>query len=447
MPTTVSHLSGSIVVAAGIFLTMPSEAASSLSSRYSVPWTRHTITAVSIGADGVDLRDINGDGLADVTTAWEEGGVVTVSLHPPAGIDPRDPWPTTIVASNVRGVEDAKFADIDGDGRVDVVSASDGGKKVYIHFDDSMPETSSWTTVTIGSSLGHNRWMQVSSADIDGDGNLDIVAGSRVGTAENPAVIAWFRNPGSDLVRDGSAWTYNEMTKAGWTMSVISIDADGDGDPDTVISDRASYREPDNSVSWSLYGARWIETVRHDNAPPTFVNHPIEIAGSCKTCTPGDEMFATVFDFDGDGVPDIIDGTSSSNRPNRVAIHLNLGAWGPPVTWSNDFVPAPIGTGHYQAVAAGDIDGDGLIDLVVSTWEANSLPPSPLTGVYWERNLGNGLWEQEELSGPAGTKYDNVVLYDVDGDGDMDVIDTEQVENQGVIWFENPGFAPAIPVP
>ena len=404
-------------------------------STYQTPWARHTITATSQGADGVDLRDINGDGLRDVTTGWEEGGVVTVSLHPSASADPRSPWPTTVIASGLRGIEDAKFADLDGDGEVDVISANDIGARLYAHF--SGP---TWTTITLTSSLGHNRWMQVASADMDGDGYLDIIAGSRVGTAANPAVIAWFKNPGPNLARDGTAWPYHEMSKAGWTMSVITHDVDGDGDPDTIVSDRAGYRQTNNTVSWSLYGARWIETVRTESAAPSFINHSISIAGNCVACTPGDEMFATLHDFDRDGVLDLIDGTSSSNRPNRVVIHRNLGAWGPPATWSNDRVPAPINAGHYQAVAIGDIDRDGLDDLVVSTWEANQLPPSPLTGVYWQRNLGDGRWEQEELSGPAGTKYDNALLDDIDGDGDLDVLSSEQVENQGVIWFENPGF-------
>lgn len=404
-------------------------------SPYQTPWVRHSITAISQGADGVDLRDINGDGLRDVTTAWEEGGVVTVSLHPSADADPRLPWPTSVIASGLRGAEDAKFADLDGDGQIDVISANDSGARLYAHF--SGP---AWTTITLTSSMGHNRWMQVASADIDGDGNLDIIAGSRAGTAANPAVIAWFRNPGSPLARDGSAWTYNEMTKAGWAMSVIAQDVDGDGDTDTVVSDRAAFRHADNTVSWSRYGVRWIETVRLSNAAPTFINHAIGVAGNCKTCTPGDEMFATLHDFDGDGVLDLIDGASSSNRPDRIVIRRNLAGWGPPATWSHELVPAPSNAGHYQGVVIGDIDGDGLDDLVVSTWESDRLPASPLSGVYWQRNLGDGRWEQEELSGPAGTKYDNAVLEDVDVDGDLDVITSEQVENQGVIWFENPGF-------
>jgi len=42
------------------------------------------------------------------------------------------------------------------------------------------------------------------------------------------------------------------------------------------------------------------------------------------------------------------------------------------------------------------------------------------------------------VSGPEGVKYDLVALVDLDGDGDLDVITTEETANLGVIWYENP---------
>src|SRR5687768_7144553 len=45
-------------------------------------WRRHTIDDSSLGPDGVRLGDINGDGLPDVATPWEQGGKVVVYLNP-----------------------------------------------------------------------------------------------------------------------------------------------------------------------------------------------------------------------------------------------------------------------------------------------------------------------------------------------------------------------------
>ena len=38
-------------------------------------WKRHVIDDTSRGADGTRLADINGDGLPDIATGWEQGGV------------------------------------------------------------------------------------------------------------------------------------------------------------------------------------------------------------------------------------------------------------------------------------------------------------------------------------------------------------------------------------
>jgi len=390
----------------------------------SQPWTRHVITATTIGADGVDLKDVNGDGRLDVTTAWEEGHSVTVSYHPNSDGDVRALWPTTVIASNVVGVEDAKFmGDLDGDGHEDIASASDGNQRVYLHFANA----TGWTTVDVTASHAHNRWMQLAAADVDGDGLVDVVGGSRQGSYANPAVIAWFKNPGATLARTASAWTYHQMTLAGWTMSLLARDVDGDGDPDFIVSDRSYTLNADGTHNFALFGARWIE-----NAAGSFVNHTI-----AQTSNLGDEMFLTLADWNGDGITDVIDGQSSSTKANRIAINLNDGGW---ATWTQQLVEPPnVPTvGHYQGNAIGDLDGDGLLDVAVSTNIANTCCNSTLSGVYWLHNNGDGTFSRGEISGPTGTKFDNIVLTDVDGDGDLDTVDSEQVDNLGVVWYENP---------
>ena len=96
------------------------------------PWTMHTIDNGSEGADGVRLADMNGDGLPDIATGWEEGGSIRVYLNP--GTEKaKAPWPQIVVGS-VGSPEDAVMGDMDGDGAVDVVSCSEGKtEQIWFH--------------------------------------------------------------------------------------------------------------------------------------------------------------------------------------------------------------------------------------------------------------------------------------------------------------------------
>ena len=97
------------------------------------PWALHTIDDSSRGADGVRLADVNGDGLQDIATGWEEGGVVRAYLHPGRGRE-SDKWPVVTVG-NVKSAEDAVFADLDQDGAADVISSCEGGTRtMFVHW-------------------------------------------------------------------------------------------------------------------------------------------------------------------------------------------------------------------------------------------------------------------------------------------------------------------------
>lgn len=87
------------------------------------PWRRHTIDASSRGADGVRVADVNGDRWPDLVTGWEEGGKVRLYLNP-GPKQARQPWPAVTVG-NVGSPEDAVFADLDGDGDLDIVTCEE----------------------------------------------------------------------------------------------------------------------------------------------------------------------------------------------------------------------------------------------------------------------------------------------------------------------------------
>ena len=60
------------------------------------PWNMHVIDDSSSGADGVKVADINGDGLMDITTGWEEGNKTRVYLSP-GKENVKQKWPAVTV--------------------------------------------------------------------------------------------------------------------------------------------------------------------------------------------------------------------------------------------------------------------------------------------------------------------------------------------------------------
>jgi len=73
------------------------------------------------------MADVNGDGVMDIAAGWEEGGVIRLYLQPEKA-KVKQPWPAVTVG-DVASPEDAVFADLDGDGAMDVVSCCEGTVK------------------------------------------------------------------------------------------------------------------------------------------------------------------------------------------------------------------------------------------------------------------------------------------------------------------------------
>ncbi len=204
-------------------------------SEYGLPWPRHTIDDSSRGADGVRLADVNGDGRMDIATPWEEGGRVRVYLNP----DPsrsKEKWPAATVGE-VGSPEDAVFVDLDEDGAADVVSCCEGNvRTMWVHWSPSdvvdRLHTASWRTEAIPATKGAKSWMFCLPMQVDGKNGSDLVAGAKGPAAQ----IGWLESPPNP--RDLAAWKWHPLCQAGWTMSLFAADMDGDGNLDILASDR-----------------------------------------------------------------------------------------------------------------------------------------------------------------------------------------------------------------
>ena len=148
----------------------------------------HVVDNTSRGADGVRLMDVNNDGLLDIATGWEEGGVIRTYLHP-GPRKAKQPWPHTEVGK-VKSPEDAVFTDLDGDGNYEVVSSCEGkARTLFFHWapaSGSKVKAAEWDTQAVPVTAGKQSWMFALPLQVDGVG-MDLVLGSKGGGA----TIGW----------------------------------------------------------------------------------------------------------------------------------------------------------------------------------------------------------------------------------------------------------------
>ena len=383
------------------------------------PWPRHTIDHSSRGADGVRLADIDGDGRPDIATGWEQGGLVRVYMNP--GYDrARERWPAVTVG-RAPDVEDAVFADLDGDGAADVVSCAEGATRaIFVHWSPRDParrlDPAAWRTEPIPAVQGRARWMFAVPVQLDGRYGTDVIAASK-GSQPGEGTIGWLEAPAEP--RRLEAWRWHPLRTAGWVMGLETADMDSDGDPDLVVSER---------FNGPAGGCFWLENPGAAGGP--WREHRIGATGK-------DALFFCLADLDGDGRQDVVVGTHGKTgqaEENAIWFYRRLDATGR--RWAERRIDLPPDAAQFKAVTAGDVDLDGRMDLVASFVQAKGKPG--LLRFGHDGDAFAGRWTAYPLSGVDGVKHDLVALVDLDGDGDLDAITTEEVAHLGVIWYENP---------
>ena len=400
-------------LAQAILLILTALPATALSVEPAVPWVCHTIDDSSRGADGVRLADVNGDGLADVATGWEEGGEIRVYLNPGPS-EARQPW-RRVTVGKVARPEDAVLVDLDADGAVDVVSCCEANiKTVFAHWaprdKEHYFEADAWRTAAFPAIAGTQMFVFCLPLQVDGRHGIDLVVGSK--TKGGP--IGWLRSPGDP--RDVAAWTWHPLTASRWVMTLAAADFDADGDTDILASDRDGARR----------GSFWLVN-------PGEAAAQLEPWKMVRVGPEGQQTtFCDLADLDQDGRVDVL----APNFDRELWFHRRTAAAAP--SWQSRQLTYPPQMAFARAVRAADLDLDGRTDLAMT-----SRGPEGTLGAVWMSHPGtiDGNWNIHDISGPAGPKglkFDVIELLDLDADGDLDLLTTEEHTGLGVVWFENP---------
>jgi hypothetical protein len=336
-----------------------------------------TEMAISTNADGavsVQTADVDGDGDLDVLSASADDDKIAWYENNGSNFTQR------IISTDVLGAFSVQAADVDGDGDIDVLSASLNDSKIAWYENNG----SQIFTEQVISTRAFGAF-SVQAADVDGDGDIDVLSAS---ASDNK--IAWYENDGTQGFTERVI-----STNAQFAASVQVADVDGDGDLDVLSASTA-----DNKIAWY-----------QNDGSQNFTEHAISTSAS--------GAFAVqTADVDGDGDLDVLGASSSANK---IAWYENDG--------SQNFTERVISTSANGArsVEAADVDGDGDLDV---------LSASPYVDkIAWYENDGSQSFTERVISTNADGAA-SVKAADVDGDGDLDVLSASQSDDK-IAWYEN----------
>jgi len=354
-------------------------------------WIEHTIDPTKLnGVHSLDVGDFNLDGLPDVFagqmhTSREKQVMVYINAGNGA-------WDKIVLAKT--GTHNARIGDIDQDGDPDIVGKNYGGQDRVIelwqnYFVESVT-LADWKYISIDDKRPDSQkgMMGLVFSDVDQDGYADIIVGSYL-----------YINPEGQL---DESWVRSELPD---NIDVyFSIDVDDDNASDLIgISN--------NQLVW----------VEYEPAANKWKSFPIDSVPGGRT------QGYTLAQIIPGGKPEIV----FTRAKNLFYVEIpsenpDDGGW-PMIQVSS--------SNEEEGVFAGDIDQDGDLDLAAQDADGHH--------VVWFENPGTdvGNWMKYSI-GSSQQWLDRIALADVDGDGRLDIVTTEESQdrlyNARIYWFEAP---------
>lgn len=312
-------------------------------------------------------------------------------------------------------------------------------------------------------------------ADIDGDGDADLVALTH--SDESPRNIVWFENDGAGSF----AASKSLLTDIAPALTMLqAADLDGDGDSDLLVGDGSTFgtgglfwienenRSFQDLQSIDLFNGGPFQAIDYDRDGDFDVLRGGLYVGLYENTgasdddgrflrrgglAPGPAGALAAADFDGDGDVDLAASHHSYERGNdllpyyeqRESEPLFLGL-------DRELLAFPREAAPYDLVVrdayAADMDTDGALDLVVSTYLNTDLGFDD-GRVRWYRQTNSGLQGPASLiadepmpePGQVGWGPTATTVADLDGDGDHDVLVAWANNNpDSLAWYENPAM-------
>jgi hypothetical protein len=342
------------------------------------------------GPAGIVLADFTGDGKPDVVTANYGGSSISILRHngltgQQAGFLP----PVTFNAVN--HAEKIAAGDVNGDGVLDVVVGELVGigplatLAVIINTGSGDFAAPVLYDAAPGGRFGSTA---VALADLDNDGDLDLIGGGLYenGSIDNGAVTIR-RNDGSGTFGSAEIILFDNFTSQPKELTTGNLNGDGFAD---IIAAIPSGRAIEGFVAVNSNGTGGFNT-------------PIYYEASQQT------FDVAIVDLDNDGHGDVI---TVANSSAAVTVHKNLGNGSFRVLTRYEVASLS------DAVESADIDNDGDMDIVVNG-EVDIFSGNPVVKIL--KNNGNGTFAPAINYTPT-RNFADMKLRDIDGDGFVDLV-------------------------
>jgi hypothetical protein len=349
----------------------------------------------------VATTDLDQDGDLDLVSANQASGNLAIFAQTSPGV-----FDVAVVLEDpsLDGVVSVAAADLDQDGDVDLASASSIGGNIDLLFQTS-PGVFGDPILLSGGFLSFVR--TVRTADIDGDGDLDLVASARNRIGNTPNLSVFFQSsPGTFDLEDRIVI----RTAGNATQIPTAADLDGDGDMDLVAA---------NPV------------VGNDNLTLLFQTSP-RVFGDVRTLTADSLKFAQAVvtaDMDGDGDLDLVvlARIPIENQPTlTVLFQSSPGVF----DLENPRVIRIPGNLGQAAVAVADLDGDGDLDLVTPAFG-----PSGASIALFLQTTPGDFDPVPTLLETASNSISSLTVADLDQDGDLDIVASDSQANLLAVFF------------